>query len=211
MSGAGRGAGNAGRPLHSGPKEATMHDQTTLPALPTQDGVEFRHVAGWPGYAITSRGDVWGCRKRGFGMGLFGQWKALRVGTNWKGYRQVGLSNNRRTVLRTVHSLVLEAFVGPRPAGMDACHNNGDPSDNRAENLRWDTRKGNFVDRDAHGTTARGEKNGNAILNANTVKAIRSEYVRRSPTHSTVALARKYGIPVGLVGDIVRHRTWKHV
>lgn len=29
-----------------------------------------------------------------------------------------------------IHRLVLETFVGPRPEGMECCHNNDDPSDN---------------------------------------------------------------------------------
>lgn len=45
-----------------------------------------------------------------------------------------------------LHHLVLEAFVGPRPPGMDGCHWNDDPSDNRASNLRWDTRSANAFD-----------------------------------------------------------------
>lgn len=45
-----------------------------------------------------------------------------------------------------VHHLVMLAFVGPRPAGMDICHNNGDPADNRLENLRYDTRRENLLD-----------------------------------------------------------------
>lgn len=67
---------------------------------------------------------------------------------------------NRRTVVlsreatqRTVHiyRLVLEAFVGPCPAGMEACHTNGDSSDDRLANLRWDTKSANAVDQIRHG------------------------------------------------------------
>lgn len=45
-----------------------------------------------------------------------------------------------------MHVLVLEAFVGPRPAGMDACHANDVPTDNRLTNLRWDLRSANHAD-----------------------------------------------------------------
>lgn len=53
---------------------------------------------------------------------------------------------------RLVHSLVLEAFIGPRPPGFEACHNDGDPANNRLSNLRWDTRSANTRDRVRHGT-----------------------------------------------------------
>jgi hypothetical protein len=52
---------------------------------------------------------------------------------------------------RKVHRLVLETFVGPCPDGMECCHNNGDPADNRLENLRWDTLSSNAYDRVEHG------------------------------------------------------------
>lgn len=54
-----------------------------------------------------------------------------------------------------VHKLVLEAFVGPRPPGMEACHNNGDGCDNRLSNLRWDTHRANMADQFEHGTKNR--------------------------------------------------------
>lgn len=53
---------------------------------------------------------------------------------------------------RTVHTLVLEAFVGPCPEGLEACHNNGDHADNTLGNLRWDTRSENAKDKTRHGT-----------------------------------------------------------
>ncbi len=49
-----------------------------------------------------------------------------------------------------VHALVLTTFVGPRPDGHEGCHNNGDPSDNRLANLRWDTPSGNRADKLTH-------------------------------------------------------------
>lgn len=45
-----------------------------------------------------------------------------------------------------VHRLVLFAFVGPCPEGLEGCHNNGDGSDNRLSNLRWDTQQSNRQD-----------------------------------------------------------------
>jgi hypothetical protein len=50
-----------------------------------------------------------------------------------------------------VHVLVAEAFLGPRPYGMQACHNDGDPRHNNTlRNLRWDTVKANALDRVRH-------------------------------------------------------------
>lgn len=51
-----------------------------------------------------------------------------------------------------VHQLIMQVFVGPRPHGLEVCHNNGDPTDNRLENLRYDSRSANHLDMQRHGT-----------------------------------------------------------
>lgn len=50
-----------------------------------------------------------------------------------------------------VHTLVLLAFVGPRPEGMQCCHFDGDSTNNRLENLRWGTAEANARDKIRHG------------------------------------------------------------
>lgn len=50
-----------------------------------------------------------------------------------------------------VHVIVMLAFCGPRPAGMDICHNDGDATNNRLSNLRYDTRAANMEDMKRHG------------------------------------------------------------
>lgn len=47
---------------------------------------------------------------------------------------------------RTVHSLILETFVGPCPPGMEALHHDDDPSNNNLSNLSWGTRSENAYD-----------------------------------------------------------------
>jgi hypothetical protein len=53
-----------------------------------------------------------------------------------------------------LHRLVLDAFVGPRPEGMEGCHWNDIPTDNRLANLRWDTRSANVRDSVRNGNHA---------------------------------------------------------
>lgn len=68
------------------------------------------------------------------------------------GYRAVKLSKLGVKQSKRIHTVVLEAFVGPRPNGMVACHSNGIQDDLRLENLRWDTQTNNMFDEVAHGT-----------------------------------------------------------
>lgn len=63
-----------------------------------------------------------------------------------KAYFRVALTRSGKMGYVGVHSLVLEAFVGPRPEGMQACHWNDDEFDNRLVNLRWDTPSANMYD-----------------------------------------------------------------
>lgn len=66
-------------------------------------------------------------------------------------YLTVSLKVDGRTVTRFVHRLVAEAFLGPRPPGLECCHGNGDGHDNRLENLRWGSHGENVQDTVAHG------------------------------------------------------------
>src|SRR5438270_713720 len=52
------------------------------------------------------------------------------------GHPFVSLSGHEKKKNRFVHRLVLEAFVGPRPEGLEGCHNDGSPQNNHLSNLR---------------------------------------------------------------------------
>lgn len=52
---------------------------------------------------------------------------------------------------KPVHRLVGEVFLGPRPAELATRHLNGNPHDNRAENLRYGTYSENMRDQVRHG------------------------------------------------------------
>lgn len=64
-----------------------------------------------------------------------------------RGYARVNIKNRFGVnVVRLVHQLVLEAFVGPRPPGALTRHINDDGMDNRLTNLRWGTTRENVED-----------------------------------------------------------------
>lgn len=52
----------------------------------------------------------------------------------------------RGTAGKPVHQLIMQTFVGPCPKGMEVLHKNGNPKDNRLENLRYGTRRENILD-----------------------------------------------------------------
>lgn len=102
-----------------------------------------------------------------------------------------------------IHRLVLEAFVGPCPEGMEACHNNGDSTDNRLANLRWDTHPNNLADCIVHGTRLRGERQNGAKLTVNAVRAIRAA---QGLTHKQLAVT--YGVASSNISAIRARKKW---
>ena len=70
----------------------------------------------------------------------------LRPSFDKKGYPGVGLYINGIGTFRKIHTLVAITFIGPRPDGMEICHNDSNPQNNRVDNLRYDTRVMNSQD-----------------------------------------------------------------
>lgn len=124
----------------------------------------------------------------------------IAVCPNKQGYRVV--SFNRPDGTRGcvgVHVMVAETFHGPRPPGMEACHDNGDPADCRASNVRWDTKRGNMADQVRHGTIGR-------RLTAEQVAAIRAE-----PDTSRNELAARFGVTPGTISHIRTGHSWSRL
>lgn len=106
---------------------------------------------------------------------------------------------------KTIHVLVLLTFVGPRPRGFVGCHNDGNPTNCKLSNLRWDSRSGNESDKAAHGTRRLGQMNQNAKLTD-----AQAASIKRDPRSGPV-IAAEYGISRGLPNKIKRGDVWRHV
>ena len=78
--------------------------------------------------------------------------KVLKPGRLGRGYLCVSLCVNGVVHRVYIHHIVAAAFIGPRPEGMDVCHGPTGFTDNRAVNLRYDTRHANMRDSIADGT-----------------------------------------------------------
>ncbi len=91
------------------------------------------------------------------------QWRRLKGMKSGDGHIYARLTDAKTGTVSPsagIHRLVLMAFVGPCPNGMECCHYNDIADDNRLDNLRWDTRKNNHVDMIRHGTVSRKITNG---------------------------------------------------
>jgi hypothetical protein len=144
-------------------------------------GEYWKPVVGFEGYySISSRGRL--KREAGkvpmFKLGvLIGvypvQSRLLKPKRGCDGFVAMLVKPGQKRKYKFVHRLVLEAFVGACPLGMECCHNDGNNKNNNLENLRWDTAKSNKADMVKHGTCNRGERHGNHLLTVALVKRIR--------------------------------------
>lgn len=170
---------------------------------------EWRPVVGYEGfYSVSSLGRVRSeeryVRHNLGGLSLKKQ-RVRKQSVDADGYCSVVLSHGGKNRGFRVAALVLGAFVGPRPDGYMACHNNGVRDDNRPENLRWDTIEGNFADKRLHGTAPLGEKNARAKLTDGDVLAIRSSGM------SGERLAKVYGISATHARRVRDGEVWRHL
>ena len=153
-----------------------QQSRTARRATPTPEGhqlnEQWKSVPGYEGiYEVSDQGrvrsldriDASGNRRRG---------QDRKPVTKASGYLKVDLCKDGRESAPSVHRLVLTAFVGPAPDGMETCHNDGNPTNNALSNLRWGTHSANISDQVAHGTHREARKaqchRGHAYDDANT-------------------------------------------
>jgi hypothetical protein len=174
---------------------------------------EWKECPRWPDYEVGDSGQI--RRIRGGLKRRLLQPRALPVGGH--GYVVITFWQDGRHRSETLHTLICEAFHGPRPSPKHyACHWDGDKLNNLPTNLRWALPVENSADARRHGTLPMGEKNGRAILTTEQVECIREEYKayqtyrgdRRKPAH---VLAAKYGVTWGCIKAIVQNANWTHV
>lgn len=112
-------------------------------------------------------------------------------------------------VARRAHVLVAEAFIGPRPAGLDeVAHWDGDPQNNHVSNLRYATTSANLLDKRRHGTDHGGDRNPNARLTNAQAAEIRL-LAAAGARHGEIA--RRYGVSRPTVSRIVRGESFRMV
>jgi hypothetical protein len=161
---------------------------------------EWREIEGFGGrYEVSDQGRVrsW----------VRGKPEVLRQHIHPLGYPVVTLylSPLRKTIM--VHKLVLRAFLGPRPDGLEGCHNNGVRVDNRLVNLRYDTHQSNMDDQFAHGTHRKGERNGKSKLTEADLSTIRA---RRAAGETYASIAKDYGVSLQSIHHVITGKTWSH-
>ena len=185
-----------------------MFDQTIY--LDSSSQVEYRNIPELPGYRAGNDGSIWTCKALMHVQGRSGAlcvltdtWKPIALFKHKKlGYFYATLQHQNKKILRTAHRLVLEAFVGPRPAGAVCCHADGNRTNNNLSNLRWDTPKANTADSLRHGTCRVGEERHTSKLSSSQIHLMRQRH--DTGECSQRQLAKQFGVSPQTVSRIVR-------
>lgn len=179
----------------------------------TPNSVQYKSLEfmGFPAYRVGNDGSVWSlyCKAGSDGH-------ASVVGTTWKrlhpggkGYSVACLFSKGVRHYEKVCRLVLMAFVGPCPEGMEACHfPDNDKRNDKLSNLQWGTRKENNQHRVIHKTSA-GERNSSSVLTNEDVLKIRSMWTEERGQINRMAI--QYQVNWSTIERIVKRKKWKHI
>lgn len=173
----------------------------------------WKPIDGYPHYEVSNLGRVRSWRPRnGRGLALADEPRVLKaIPFSGRPYLKVALTDLGGHVShKRVHRLVLSAFVGPCPEGLEGCHNDGDPSNNALTNLRWNTKGSNFEDQIKHGTRRKGERHPRSAISdearADILASLShlSGNKRRDKTGLVKRLAEEHGVTAAMIYNLRR-------
>ncbi len=165
----------------------------------------WKDVVGYEGlYRVSDFGRVYSVRRKSKQNHWVGG-RLMHPQLAPHGYAIVTLSRSGGQKSISLHRMVLDAFVGPRPIGKECCHWDSKRTNNRLENLRWDSRQANAKDKERHGTASRGTSNPAAKLCELDVCMIRDLDAKQ------VDIAEFFDISQEHVSDIRTRKAWRHL
>jgi hypothetical protein len=165
-----------------------------IPSEISAPTVRYRPIADAPDYRVGDDGSIWSHRR--------GEWKRLKPYPRSRGgYLCVCIRGNHRRA----HRLILEAFIGPCPEGLECRHLDGVRTNNRLLNLAWGTRLENAQDKREHGTVLCGEQHPGAKLRRRDVTRIRA---RLAKGDRVKVLAREHHVCPRTIRMIRDGQTW---
>lgn len=129
--------------------------------------------------------------------------------TKCKKYLQIKLSKNSITKIYKVHRLVLEAFVGPCPEGMQCRHLDNNPINNNINNIEWSTHKINMQDRIKYKTTNTFIYENGCKLNKTKARLIKN--LLNSGKLTQKEIANQFNISQQTVSGIKNKKRWINI
>jgi hypothetical protein len=170
--------------------------ETVTPLLQSCRGVAWVQLERDPFILVSEEGEV---------VSLNRKKPRLLKPTMSGEYHAVGIGAKKATT--HIHRIVCETFIGPRPfEGAVVRHLDGDRFNNSATNLAWGTHAENMADMRAHGTSATGERNGQAKLTRPAVAQMREQ---RASGLTFKAIAKRHGVSNMTAHRAITGGSWK--
>lgn len=161
------------------------------------DGNELRPVPGFSNeYFASQHGDVWS-----------GKFNRLRKLSQFSCREYLSVTAGGRKLL--VHHAIALTWIGPRPEGAECLHLNGQPRDNRAENLKWATRQevvDNEIARGTHYKPAPGTPSSHRRLTDQQVELVR---IRLLAGETARTVAEDFNVTTSAISLLRTGRTYK--
>lgn len=155
-----------------------------------EPGEEWRPVVGFGDrYLISSLGRVWSCVSE--------KMLAPRIrGQRGKGYPFVIIRKESagQNINKSVHIMVAEAFIGPRPEGLFVSHLDGNSHNPAAANLIYETCTENNRRKRGHGTSR-----GLRKLTREQAREVYRTFRSGCRWNGAAALAEKFGVNVSVI------------
>lgn len=170
--------------------------------------IVWKKIPGFPGYEVNNIGEV-RSYKTNSGATFDKPVRILKQQISHNGYMKVALAHQGKMFHTHAHRLVALAFIGEPPLGSQVCHNNGNKTDNRVENLRYDDQFGNMQDAINQDRVKRGTEVNTNKLSERDVLLIRKIYA--TGRISQLKLARCFGVCKATVYYIIHNKNWKHL
>lgn len=163
-------------------------------------------------YEVSNMGRV---RSLGRYLNVKNGYKAFRKGKmmtpvlNNAGRECLVLYKNKKPQLKQVPHLVLEAFEGPRPTGMECSHKDGNKLNNIHNNLKWDTHLNNIRDKRKHNTQLEGESVKMSKLKEKDVILIRWMLKVKHISHKKIS--ELFNVSRPTITRINTNKIWRHI
>ena len=120
-------------------------------------------------------------------------------------YLRVSLKcpNSGKFIVRRVHQLVLEAFVGPRPNNSIVMHLNDNPKDNKLSNLKYATNQENSDDMVNKGRSCKGENHPRSLCSDSERDSIISMALLKDYRGSRLEIANILGMDINIIRRVI--------
>lgn len=154
-----------------------------------QDDEVWRDIEGDGSYFVSSRGRIYSSHTA----------KVLKNSARPDGLNRTTLRVAGRTLVRNTHSIVAEAFIGPRPARHMVVHLDGDRANDCADNLA-------YLPLSERCPTVGGLPEFNVKLSPGRAEEMRA--IAAAGTHTGRELAREFGVSAPHASLIASGKRW---